>query len=76
MLFKSRYQDDISSSIAPFIDVPMLKLKYLAMHRVHVHAGAISKLVYGFASIRAITHSLKLVNYLLVQTNKPFDNFS
>ena len=41
--------------IAPFIDIPMFNKK---------HAGAISKLLYGFASVRAIIHSLKLVDYL------------
>ena len=25
---------------------------YLAMHKVQMHAGAISKLLYGFASVR------------------------
>ena len=39
-----------------------------------MHAGAISKLVYVFASVRAIIHSLKLVDYFLVQAHKPYTN--
>ena len=37
----------------------MLKHIYLAMHKVQMHAGAISKLLNVFASVRAIIHSLK-----------------
>ena len=33
--------------IALFIDNPMFNVKYLAMHKVQMHAGAVSKLVYG-----------------------------
>ena len=33
--------------IAPLIDIPMFNIKYLAMHKVHVHAGAIRKLMCG-----------------------------
>ena len=40
-----------------------------------MQAGAISKLLYGFASVWAIIHSLKLVDYLLVRTHKPYNNF-
>ena len=38
---------------------------------VHMHASAVSKLLYGLASIRAIIHSLKLVDYLPIQRHKP-----
>ena len=31
---------------------------------VKMHAGAISKLLYDFASVRAIIHSLKVLDYL------------
>ena len=31
--------------IAPLIDIPMFNIKYLATHKVQVHAGAISKLI-------------------------------
>ena len=61
--------------IAPFIDIPMFNIKYLAMHKVQMQAGVISKLLYGFASVQAIIHSLKLAEYLLVQTHKPYNNF-
>ena len=37
-----------------------------------MHTGEISKLVYGFASVRVIIHLLKLVDYLPVQTHKPY----
>ena len=43
------------------------------MHKVQMHAGAISKL-YGFACVQAIIHSLKLVDYPPVQTHKPYNN--
>ena len=45
------------------------------MHKVQMHAGAISKLLYGFASLLAIIYILKLVDYLLRQTHKPYNNF-
>ena len=38
---------------------------------MQMHAGTISKLLYGFASVREIIHLLKLVDYLPVQTHKP-----
>ena len=34
------------SIIAPFIDIPMFNVTYLAMHKVQMQAGAISKLLY------------------------------
>ena len=37
-----------------------------------MHAGVISKLLYGSASVRATIHSLKLADYLTVQTHKPY----
>ena len=36
-----------NSLIAPFINIPIFNVKFLAMHKVHVHAGAISSLLYG-----------------------------
>ena len=33
--------------IAPLSDVPMFYIKYLTMHKVHMHAGAIMQLLYG-----------------------------
>ena len=45
-----------------------------AMHKVQKHAGTISKLVYGFASVRATIHLLKLVSYNPVQRHKSYIN--
>ena len=45
-------------------DIQMLNIIYLA-----------SKLLYGFASVQAIIHSLKLMDYLPVQKHKPYNNF-
>ena len=59
---------------APFIDIPMFIVKYLAMHKVQTHAGVLSKLLYGFAFVRAIIYSLKLADYIPVQTHKPYNN--
>ena len=39
----------------------MFYIKYLTMHKVHMHADAIRQLFYGFAYVRDIIHSLKLV---------------
>ena len=44
------------------------------MHKVHMHAGAIRQLLYGSAYVREIIHSLKLVDYPLVHTHKPYNN--
>ena len=40
---------------------------YLAMHRVQTHAGAISKLLFGFAFVQ-----LKLMDYLPVHTQEQY----
>ena len=48
-----------------------VKFKFLAMHKVQIHAGVISKLLYGFASVLAIIHSLKLADYL----RKTYNNY-
>ena len=39
-----------------------------------MHAGAISNLLYGFVSVLAIIHTIKLVGYIPVQTHKPYSN--
>ena len=57
------------------IDMSIFNAKYLTMNKVQMHAGVISKLVYGFVSVRAIINSLKLVDYLIIQTHKPYNNF-
>ena len=58
------------SFIAPLSDIPMFYIKYLTMHKVHMHAGVIRQLLYGCAYVREIIHSLKLVDCLPVQTHK------
>ena len=60
--------------IAPLSDSSMFYIKYLTMHKVHMHAGAISQLLYGCVYVREIIHSLKLVDYLSVHTHKPYYN--
>ena len=55
-----------------FIDIPMFDIKYLAMQKVLMHAGAISKLVYCFVSVWAI---LCLLN-LPVLTHKPYNYYT
>ena len=55
--------------IASFIDIPMLNVKYVATHKVQMHAGSISNLMHGSSPVRAITRSLKLVDYLPLQTH-------
>ena len=52
----------------------MFYIKYLIMHKVHMHAGAIRQLLYGCAYVREIIHSLKLVDYLPIHTHKPYNN--
>ena len=60
--------------IAPLSDIPMFYIKYLTMHKVYIHAGAIRQLLYCCAYVREIIHSLKLVDYLPVHTHKPYNN--
>ena len=52
----------------------MFYIKYLTMHKVCMHAGAIRQLLYGCAFVREIIHSLKLVDYLPVHTHKPYNS--
>ena len=52
----------------------MFYIKYLTMHKVPMHAGAISQLLYGCAYAWKIIHSLKLVDYPPVHTHKPYNN--
>ena len=52
----------------------MLCVKYLTMHKAHMHAGAIRQLLYGCAYVREIIHSLKLVDYHPVHAHKPYNN--
>ena len=52
----------------------MFYIKYITMHKVHMHAGAIRHLLYGCAYVREIIHSQKLVDHLPVHTHKPYNN--
>ena len=42
-------------------DIQVDNIKRFAMHQVQMHANIISPLLYGFASVRATIHSIKLV---------------
>ena len=53
--------------------IPKFNVEYIAMHKVQIFAGAISKLLYESACVRAIIHSLKLVDYLPVRTHQPYN---
>ena len=52
----------------------MFNVKYPTMYKVHMHAGAIRKLVYGCAYVREKIHPLKLMDYLPVHTHKPYNS--
>ena len=60
--------------IALLSDIRMSYTRYLTMHKVHMHACAIRKLLYGCAHVREILHSLKLVDSLSAHTHKPYNN--
>ena len=62
------------SLIAHLSDIRMFNIRYLIMHKVHMHAGAIRQILYGCAHVREIIHSLKLVDYPPVHTHKPYNN--
>ena len=64
----------LNKIIATLSDIPVFYIKYLTMHKVHMHAGAIRQLLYGCAYVRDIIHSLKLVDYPAVHTHKPYNN--
>ena len=52
----------------------MFYIRYLTMHKVHMHGGVIRQILYGCAQVREIIHSLKLVDCPPVQTHKPYNN--
>ena len=54
-----------------FIDIPVFYFKHLAMHNMQIHAGAIKNIVNDVCVHTATIHSLKLVDYLPVQTHNP-----
>ena len=49
---------DISIIIALFIDIPMFIFKSSSNAQVQMHAGAISNLIFYYASVRAIISDL------------------
>ena len=53
----------INGFIASSIDILMFNFKYLALHKVQMWTDAISKLLYGFASVQAIIHYCKFGNF-------------
>ena len=60
--------------IAPLSDIPMFYIKYLTLHKLHMHAGEIRQLLYSSAYVQEIIHSLMLVDYPPVHTHKPYNN--
>ena len=52
----------------------MFYIKYLTIYKLHDHAGAIRKLLYGCVYVREIIHSLNLVDYLPVHTSKTYNH--
>ena len=60
--------------IVPLSDIPMFYIKYLAMYKVHMHTGAIRKLLYSCVCVLEIIHELKLVDYLPIHKHKPYKN--
>ena len=51
----------------------MFYIKYLTMYKVHMHSGAIRKLLYGCAYVREIVSLLRLVECLPIPTHKPYN---
>ena len=48
---------DFSDSFAPFIDILMFNMKYLTAHKLQMHAGTISTLLYLFVSMGDNPHA-------------------
>ena len=76
LIVRFELSHQVSVLIAPLSDISMFNIKYLTMHKVHMHAGAIRQLLYGCVYVREIIHSLKLVDYLPVHWHKPYNNLS
>ena len=72
---KSDKSAEISKTgVRPLSDIPMFYIKYLTTHKVHMYAGAIRQLLYSCVYVREKIHSLKLVDYPPVHTQKPYNN--
>ena len=59
---------------AHFIDIPMFYIKCITMHKVQMNAGAIRVIVWFVRLDGKIILSLKLMDYLPVQTHKLYTN--
>ena len=59
---------------AHIIGIPMFFIKSITMHKVQMHAGAIRVIVWFVRLNGEIILSLKLMDYLVVQTLKPYTN--
>ena len=66
--------------IAPFIDIPMFNIKCLAMHKVQVHAGAISiclctgdNPLAKACGLSSCTHAQTINNFYLCNLNRKGD---
>ena len=44
---ENKFKATTMEVFAHFADIPMFYIKYLAMQKVQMHAGAISKFLYG-----------------------------
>ena len=59
-----------SNYILPLSVIPKFYIKYLTMSRVHMNAGAVSKLLHGCAYVQEIIHKLSLwIIFLYTGTN-------
>ena len=65
------WKSHVGAHVAPFIDIPMVYFIYHAKDKAHIHAGTISKLLYGLASVWVMVHFLKCLVYLLEHMHKP-----
>ena len=65
--------DKVLLLLHPLSYIPMFYIKYLTMCKVHMHAGAIRKLLYGCVYVQEIIHLQKLADYLPLHTHKPYN---
>ena len=57
-----------------YCTLQVFNIRYPEMHKVQGAKSAISKLMYGLSGCTDDNHSLKLVAYHLVHTDKPYIN--
>ena len=58
--------------ISPLTDDANFSTKYFAVGKVYTDKDGITWLYHGCPHVQEINHSLKLVDYLLIQVNKPW----